>query len=215
MGKNRQEKTLFGFDISATRADDLDKKMIAYASKLVSLRVLDVACGAGGQSLRFVNAGAQVVAVDDFDYVDIFSLLREENNVTEESLVFKQGRMESLSDLLRGQEFDICCLQRAIHYVPYGVAVIVLKFLRTVIKDKLYISVTGIGSEIGATYADKNKLVAERFCKLDMPAAQAFNIYEPLCLYTESEFKHLLEESGWKVKEIWVSAFGNIKAICI
>ncbi|MCD5381165.1 MAG: hypothetical protein LR008_01155, partial [Candidatus Pacebacteria bacterium] len=115
---------------------------------------------------------------------------------------------------LNGDKFTTCCLQRAIHYLPYDKALNLLKNLRKIVTGRLYISVTGIDSAIGDNYQDKEKIVQERFCRLSSDAAGTFNIHEPLCLYVKIEFEELMNNSGWEVEESWVSAFGNIKVIC-
>jgi len=98
--------------------------------------------------------------------------------------------------------------------LPYDQAYSVLVWLREHIKEKLYISVTGLESDIGLHYADAHKPVEERFCALTESDAETFCITEPVCLYTPEEFIVLLQDSGWEIEECWVSAFGNIKTIC-
>ena len=70
-------------------------------------------------------------------------------------------------------------------------------------------------SAVGENYAGKNLPLPSRFLKLDQAEADMFQIQAPVCLYTHDEFVALLEKSGWKIEEIWLSAFGNIKAVCI
>ncbi|MCD5380975.1 MAG: ParB N-terminal domain-containing protein, partial [Candidatus Pacebacteria bacterium] len=94
--KEDQTKTTYGVDVSSVRADNLDKKMIKHISSLESPKVLDLACGAGGQSLRLATAGAEVTAVDDYDYSVVFNNIREDNNLMEERLQFMQGDMTNL-----------------------------------------------------------------------------------------------------------------------
>lgn len=205
---------IYGVDVAATRADDLDKKMIAIVEQKVSPSVLDIGCGAGGQSLCLASCGASVLGVDIDDYRDTFQTLRKVNNFDDGSLEFVCGDIEQLESFLKGRIFDDCCFQRVIHYFPYVTAVEILKKLRTYVTDGLYISVTGLESAIGEDYKDSVKPVAQRFCTLDKEHAEIFGIHAPLCLYTQSEFEGLLQESGWSVVGCWVSAFGNIKAIC-
>ena len=90
-----------------------------------------------------------------------------------------------------------------------------LTFLRTVVEDKLFISVTGLDTAIGENYAGKDLPLESRFLKLDQAEADMFQIQAPVCLYRQDEFVALLEKSGWKIEEIWLSTFGNIKAVCL
>ncbi|MFT7507432.1 MAG: SAM-dependent methyltransferase [Acidimicrobiales bacterium] len=227
---------MYGVDVALTRADDLDKKMLAYVTEHMStekrsndvlktsdvlsigevglVTVLDLGCGGGGQSLRLTSTGAQVLCVDVADYSDSFNTLRKEHDLSATVLLFIQGDAAALEAVLDDQKFDICCFQRTIHYVPYDTALIILKCLRTHITDKLYISVTGIESDIGLNYNDTEKPVEGRFCTLGVEDSEIFHIDAPVCLYTPEEFMVLLQDSGWKIEECWVSAFGNIKAVC-
>jgi len=62
-----------GVDIASNRADSLDKEALAYVAAHAGCAVLDLGCGAGGQSVRMVQAGARVVAVDQFDFTGQFA----------------------------------------------------------------------------------------------------------------------------------------------
>lgn len=204
----------YGVDVAIRRADDLDKLMLDWVEKNKKSKVLDLGCGAGGQSLRLVQSGGQVTAVDIVDYSDEFEKLRQENSLSENFLHFLNVDVNSLESILKNKKFDICCLQRVIHYLSYDEALNLLVYLRRITQKKLYISVTGLESDIGHDYFDKNKPVKSRFCKLDAEQAEKFYINKPVCLYTKNEFKTLLIKSGWKIEKCWVSAFGNIKAVC-
>ena len=56
--------------------------------------------------------------------------------------------------------------------------------------------------------------IEERFGVLSDLGQDMFSIQEPVCLYSQEEFVNLLQSAGWIVDECWVSAFGNIKAVC-
>jgi len=210
-----EEGTGYGVDVAVTRMDDVDRKLIAHIATKKHPRVLDVGCGAGGQSSRMAAAGAQVLGIDISDFSDAFETLRKTNLLSTQVLQFEQADMTRLQKVLQGRIFDDCCMQRVLHYVPYPVALQVLSTLRACVKDRLYISVTGLGSAIGTEYADTHKNVATRFCRLQEVDAVKFSIHEPVCLYTQEEFVTLLETAGWKVETCWVSAFGNVKAVCV
>lgn len=210
--------SLYGIDVAVRRADDIDKKMVAFvqeSAKNPCITVLDLGCGAGGQSVRMANTGACVTGIDVGGYTEAFKVLRESNGLTQQQLNFIQGDVEDLDTVLSGREFHMCCFQRTLHYLPYAQALEVLVWLRGHVSKKLFISVTGVESDIGRNYADKNKPVGERYCSLHKEDSEAFSLDEPVCLYTPEEFIVLLQDSGWKVDECWVSAFGNIKAVCI
>ena len=89
-----------------------------------------------------------------------------------------------------------------------------LKFLRTIVQDKLFISVTGMDSAVGENYSGKNLPIVDRFVRLEPAEADIFQIQAPVCLYKKEEFIDLLKKAGWEVEDVWQSAFGNLKAVC-
>lgn len=197
-----------GVDVAVNRADDLDKQALTYIAEHPGCRMLDLGSGAGGQSKRMVDAGAQVVALDQFDFTAQFAVMESKQ------VQFILGDMAEVATLLEGQMFQAVVCQRTIHYVPYAAALQLLRNLRTLVTDKLFISVTGVGSLVGDVYPAAATPLPERFAPLSELGQEMFSITEPVCLYSEAEFRQLLCEAGWQVDECWVSAFGNIKAVC-
>jgi SAM-dependent methyltransferase len=216
--KTNQQTTLprtgYGIDVAIRRADDLDRVLLKQLALKENPQVLDIGCGAGGQSLRMVEVGASVCGVDIYDYSDYFRELRKEKDLSESVLEFIQADVVELEDVLGDREFDDCCMQRVLHYLPYSKALEVLGVVRGVVEDKLYISVTGLDTYLKEYYEDRDEVIAERFCGLSPEGAELFHIENPVCLYTQAEFETLLKDSGWKVEKCWVSDFGNIKAVC-
>jgi len=199
-----------GVDVAIKRADDVDKRTLAYITEHPGCRVLDLGSGAGGQSVRMAAAGAQVVAIDRYDFAEPFAIYGHPTD----KLRFIPGDMRQLLTLVPNQRFDIALCQRTIHYVPYKDALVFLRELRQVTTDKLFISVTGTGSLVGEVYSAAATPIEKRFTQLSELGQEMFSITEPVCLYSESEFRALLETAGWTIDECWVSAFGNIKAVC-
>ena len=171
-------------------------------------------CGAGGQSVRMAQAGASVLGVDVLDFSDAFSALRTEHTLSTTQLRFERHDMRDLLHIINDRQIDVCLLQRVMHYVRYEEALFLLQALKNTGVQRVYISVTGLESDIGKSYIDADKRVQERFCTLTEKHSQTFHITEPVCLYTPEEFMMLLHTSGWGIQEYWVSAFGNIKAVC-
>jgi SAM-dependent methyltransferase len=199
-----------GVDVAVKRADDLDHKVLEYIATNPDCQALDLGSGAGGQSVRMAAAGARVTAIDQYDFGAQFA--KYEQSI--DKLQFRQGDIQHISSLALNKTFDIGMCQRTIHYLPYSVAVAVLKDLSRIINDRLFISVTGSGSLVGDTYPCATTALAERFCELTELGKEMFSINEPVCLYNQAEFIQLLESAGWTVDECWESAFGNIKAVC-
>lgn len=196
----------FGVDVAIRRADDLDKKCLAEISTQNNPTVLDLGCGAGGQSFRMAKAGAKVLAVDIGDYSKFFD--------KKDSVDFVQSDITEIISVLQNKEFDFCMMQRVIHYFPYDVALKLLTELRSHVKDGLFISVTGIDSDIGDQYLSKDVALEARFSQLTEEGQETFSITEPVCLYTPVEFVELLTKAGFEVEECWTSAFQNSKAVC-
>lgn len=199
-----------GVDIASNRADSLDKEALAYVAAHAGCAVLDLGCGAGGQSVRMVQAGARVVAVDQFDFTGQFASYGYEAP----PLVFVAGDLVDIALLLGDQQFAMAICQRTIHYLSYVAALQFLRDLRGLVQGKLFISVTGTGSLVGDTYAAAATPLPDRFAKLSDLGQDMFSIHEPVCLYSEAEFTQLLTDSGWTVELSKVTAFGNIQAIC-
>jgi len=197
-----------GVDVAVNRADDVDKKILVYIAEHPSCKVLDLGSGIGGQSVRMAEADAHVVAIDQFDFTKQFE------SYENDQIQFVTGDMQQLATLVPELEFSVVLCQRTIHYLRYAEAVLFLKAVRAQTTDKLFISVTGIGSLIGDVYPGKEVDIAERFCVLSDLGKDMFSIQEPVCLYSQEEFESLLQSAGWIVEECWVSAFGNIKAVC-
>lgn len=207
--------TGYGHDIARERADDLDKKMLVRVSSTVSATVLDMGCGAGGQSLRLAQVGARVTGIDTHDFSATFTKLRTTTGLSAAVLQFVHSDIGSYLQKLENEKYDYAVLQRMIHYLPYPKALSVLQKLRQVVRDRLYISVSGVESDIGEWYPCASQPLAERFCKLQTAEAQeGFAMTEALCLYAPEECIGLLGEAGWEIEECWVSAFGNCKAVC-
>ena len=194
----------YGPDVAKARADDLDRAALAWVRGHVGSHVLDLGCGVGGQSQRLVAAGAEVTAIDIENYTEAFA---------DTAAHFIQGDIRDLATLVAGP-YDLCVLQRVIHYVPYTDALTLLQTIRAFGVQCLYISATGIETDIGAGYPCATASVVDRYCALAPEVAETFSIHEPVCLYTPTEFAELLTAAGWGIEQLWVSAFGNSKAIC-
>jgi SAM-dependent methyltransferase len=208
----------YGVDIAVRRHDDLDKKAIAYVDEYISaakkVSVVDIGCGAGGVSAALAQPGAVVLGIDIVDHSAQFQQLREKRKLSHQQLDFIQGDIRNLQSIVVDAYPQVCLMQRTIHYLPYNDALLVLLMLKNSGVQRLFISVSGLESDIGRVYKDANVPIQKRFCRLTKDEASIFSITQPLCLYTPEEFINLLQSSGWQIEECWVSAFGNIKAVC-
>lgn len=199
-----------GVDVAVNRADSLDKACLAYIATHPGCRVLDLGSGAGGQSVRMVEVGATVTAIDQFDFGEQFQSF----GYTADQLHFVMGNMSDVASLVFEEEFQIAICQRTIHYLSYDEALSFLTDLRSVVTDRLFVSVTGVRSLVGDVYPAASAPLLERFTTLTGLGQDMFSIKEPVCLYSEEEFKQLLTGAGWQIDSCRVTAFGNIQAIC-
>lgn len=206
-----------GIDVALQRADDLDNESLQFIQKKLEkqgqVKALDVACGSGGHSVRMAITGANVTASDILDRaIDVSAhakAFKVSNKVT-----FKLADMQQLSEHFNA-EYDLIVCQRAIHYLPYSQALVALKEMKDVLNKggKIYISASGLYSELSEGYWAKESPIEERFSMLEEGMAKHHDITHPVCLYSESDLQKALETVGFKIEKIFSSSFGNIKAI--
>lgn len=204
----------FGADISSQRIDDLDSESIAFASKLKKpFYAIDLGCGYGAHSARFAKVGANVIAVDIADQSANIAESLEKEGLASDAIRFM--RINVLDDLSWMAPADIIYSQRMIHYFKFNQALNLMANLHRKLKTtgKLFISASGINSELGNGYPDKLTSLHDRFNTLNPEMAKKHGITSPVCLYSEEDLRNLLEQAGFRVTKIWASAFGNIKAI--
>lgn len=202
-------ETGFGVDVTARRADDLDRKLIAEVEQCARCRVLDLGCGAGGAAARLTALGAHIIGIDQHDFTESFT------EAVGSQGKFIQGDIRHLSEILDEQLFDYVLLQRTLHYLPYDEAFVVLKNLQGYIEKKLFLSLSGLHSDLGKVYQVSQLPLSKRFGPLTDTGKETFGINAPLTLYTRDEAVQLTVDAGWKVEAVWQSAFGNIKMILI
>lgn len=194
-----------GSDIASQRADDLDMSALARIAEIGGGAALDLACGMGGQAKRMAAAGAKTWAVD----------LRDVFEKTE-GVVFALGDMRRLDEVreLIGIRFDVVSFQRAVHYVRYAEAVEILTKLRNFMSEsgRLFVSASGMGSELGIGYEGSSEEVSRRFFPLSDDASSKHGIEGAVCLYSEDEVKRLADEAGYSALRVYSSPFGNVKA---
>lgn len=204
-----------GADISTQRADDLDMMAVELIRSAPGAPVvaLDVGCGHGGQAARMAKAGAYVVAVDAVDYsAEVAdSMVRE--GVRPGRFSFFRVPVESGTSF--GSLFDVVVCQRMIHYLNHDAAQAFLHWLfrTTSSGGHLFLSASGIDSELGEGYAGKNLPLPERFAPLAQVMAEKHAIRPPVCLYRMDELADAVSAAGWFVENTFLSPFGNVKLV--
>ena len=205
-----------GVDIASQRADDLDLLAIGFIHQLVdqkrkAVRALDVGCGFGGQAARLVEAGAFVECMDIEDYsVEIHCQMA----LCADGHRHRFTQASVLDQPAIGTVHAISC-QRMLHYLPYQHAVKALTWMLDILcpGGRLFISASGLNSELGDGYPGKSVPIGERFAFLSDEMAEKHSIHPPVCLYTLDELSTLLSDTGWVVEQGFVSGFGNIKIV--
>lgn len=203
-----------GADISSQRFDYLDQAATRYAATSDPNGIfLDLGCGTAIQSFRFAILGHQTIAVDTHDFsnsVGEFKKIFSINN-----LLFWQSKIEDLT--FDDQEINIQCIfsQRTLHYLKYSDAfAFISKIKKSFIKGgRLFLSASGLNSELGNGYAAVNEPLATRFSVLSTEMQEKHGIYSPVCLYREEDMISLCLRNGFRCVDISSSQFGNIKGI--
>lgn len=205
----------YGIDIAARRVDDLDRKLLVELAADVARgqqpTVLDLGCGSGGLAVRLAALGAIVTAVDIADYqADI-----AERNTTllPAAPPIRFIRDNALHFIKTDTSlYGSIVMQRVLHYLPPAEVLPLLRQLRSR-TQRLYVSVTGVESDIGRTHPVTHNPLSDHFATLPVEAQRTFSISAPLCVYSADELQQLLVTAGWQVNELWTSAFGNHKAV--
>ncbi len=198
-----------GADIATERVDDLDALALGAVSgwggRLHPV-VWDLGAGRCAQSLRFVQAGAIVEAVD--------------LNVSippESDTPYLHPHKSDFRDidLLHLPSPNLVFSQRSIHYLSFSDAVRVLTDISKAAyrHTELYLSASGLYSELSSGSRHLAMPLETRFAPLAPDMQQKHGITANVCLYSESDMTRLLQISGWQVKHVFTSGFGNIKVV--
>ena len=207
-----------GSDISSQRIDELDQKSLFHAvniSRKDNSSAVDLGSGLGSQGIRFANLGINTTLIDKLNIKTTIENIKQVNPHINQEIKYINKNIKNLTEHDLSQNLDIIYSQRFIHYLTYEKAEEILSLLfNHMSKDgKMYLSASGLNSELSKGYVDKNKNIKNRYGKLSNKMANKHNIKSPVCLYSKKELKTLLEKIGFTVDEIYTSEFGNIKSV--
>lgn len=204
-----------GIDVASQRADDLDLMAVEHIKAIAEEKqviALDAGCGRGGQTVRMAKAGASVIAMDSHDYHDeIVDLMRREG-VNPGRIFFYRASVESQPEI---GAVDVIMCQRMIHYLKPQNALMALSWFHriSVPGGRMFLSASGLDSELGNGYAARDIPADRRFAHLSAEMSEKHAILSPVCLYRPEELAGLASEAGWKVENVFVSPFGNVKMV--
>ena len=156
VGTMNRVETSYGVDVAAKRLDDLDRRLLSAVGQRLSARVLDVGCGTGGAAAALEAAGAQVTGLDVCDYSTEFSHRAPQS-------IFIHTNIEVYTPT---DYFDYLLCQRTLHYLPYQHAVAVLEKLRTFCTGTLFLSLSGLDTNIAGYYSGATADIAEGMSRL-------------------------------------------------
>ena len=204
-----------GADISSQRMDDLDVETILYALQLKDRKgtSLDLGCGIGNQGLRLASLGFKTLLIDwipvNMTVLRVVGL----NELLPLSYLMKDARALESADL--PTEIAVCYSQRFIHYLTFDEAVTLLGLVRQQMLPgaKLFLSVSGLLSELGDNYQGKSHELSRRFAPLSESMAKKHNIHERVCLYTPDDLVSLCQKASFRCDRVYSSAFGNVKGV--
>lgn len=204
-----------GHDIASQRTDALDEQGLALIrTKAATEKVVawDLGCGLGGHALRMAQAGAAVIALDITDFgADIAAAAKDAQ--LSERVRFQQG---SLLEGVAGLPAPcIISCQRTLHYFTAAQAqALVTEWARRLRPGgALFLSASGINSELAQDYAGAAVPWMDRYAPLAAPMADKHDIRGPVCLYSKEDLARVLETAGLTGIEVFESPFGNIKAV--
>ena len=209
----------FGHDVSSQRFDDLDKSCIEFAIDCLKYKrkkniAIDLGCGLGIQGLRLGLLG---YVTHVYDIAPLPQVIREIN--LHYPLCKVRSLRTDLRDIKKNQfpQADIVYSQRFLHYLRYNDAKMLLHKIFEVMRNdgRLFLSVSGLHSEIGQNHPHREVSIEERYAKLPTELAAHHDIHEAMCPYSEGELVTLCRSVGFSCLSASCSEFGNVKGIFI
>lgn len=204
----------YGRDVSLRRPDALDLEALAHVKWLcdnqVNVQIADIGCGV---NLWFAKEASKLGAT--VHAIDRIPLEVGDSVVPGNVVVHCETLPEEATRLGQLPQFDLMYSQRMFHYIHPDQHAAMWQYIRESLKPdgQLFISVSGMDSELGQGYPDRWIPLSERFAKLSESIADRHSIYAPVCLFRKTEFEVALKSNGFEVQNVTQSAFGNIKAV--
>ena len=204
-----------GIDIASQWVDELDLETLRFvvSTKMPKRVALDLGCGLGVQGIRFAVLGCRSVLYDIVDMEERIERVRQALEIP--TLEFRQIDLwqATLEDFPPAA--GVAYSQRFIHYLRFDEASRLLALLagRLCTGARLFLSASGLASELGMGYAHAGNPVEDRFAPLAGEMQAKHGIRERVCLYTVEELERLVCAHGFVTIRTWASPFGNVKGV--
>jgi len=198
----------FGHGISDQRLDDLDHRAIETVKASDEVSILDLGAGTDRIAREFikVNPTVKVTLVDK-----VFN----RNFRDYERVRFIDADVLEYLPGLQTDSIDIVYSQRMFHYLKHSDLLLVVQELQRIIRPggHLFISTSGMASELSDGYEAKSKCVENRFGRLSALMSNKHNIHKNVCLYSLNEIIKVMSDAEFKILKGWQSKFGNNKVV--
>lgn len=204
-----------GSDISSQRIDGLDEKSLRFALDLreEEATAVDIGSGLGAQGFRFSTLGVDTTLIDRLDIEDRVGMLDGLFEIGD--IEFVQKDVRDLMPVDFPDNLKLAYSQRFIHYLRWGEAKELLELLAEQLDQDgmLFLSASGLNTELGDGYPDREKPPEDRYSSLASDMAEKHGIYPEVCLYSTADMERILTETGFRVRDISTAGFGNVKAV--
>ena len=191
----------------------MDRLALQKAHDLVSgsstqIVVYDIGCGYGAMAMKFAAADCIVVACDIEPMPALLEFAQNTGKMQLDNIITSDAR---LVDWAIFPKPDIVYSQRFLHYLRFDEAVQLVSDITSNSSCKIYLSISGLKSELGTDYPKAP--LSSRFAHLDDEMARKHGIAQMVCLYDLDDARQLAKRCGLQIIRLWLSDFGNIKMI--
>jgi SAM-dependent methyltransferase len=204
-----------GEDIASQWTDELDLEALRFlvSPKIPKRVAVDLACGAGTQGVRFAVLGCRSVLYDVVDIGERIERIRQVLGI--QGLEFRRLDLRRATAEDFPPELGAVYSQRFIHYLRFDEASKLLATLasRLCPGGRLFLSASGMESELASGYAHAGNALGDRFVTLAEAMQAKHNVREPVCLYTQDELEQLVLAHPFAAIRTWTTPFGNAKGI--
>jgi hypothetical protein len=206
---------LHGVDIASQWMDELDLEALRFlvSPKMPKRVALDLGCGLGTQGIRFAMLGCKSVLYDVADISERIGRVRQLLGI--HKLEFRNVDLRLAVPEDFPPDTGVVYSQRFIHYLTFLEASRLLAIVtsRLCANARLFISASGLESELAAGYPHAGDPVEQRFAPLGNEMRAKHGIAEPVCLYTVADLERLVLAHGFGTIRTWTSPFGNVKGV--